>query len=61
MRYICENCNIKTNDKTKFERHLKTLKHNKIFKGYIKNQYDYECKKCNKKFKTIFTKFITVS
>ena len=46
-KFCCEKCNYYTNTKQDFEKHILTKKHidNKI-------EYKYECKNCNKKYKS---------
>lgn len=43
---ICESCNYQTEDKSDFNKHLKTVKHLKNVKGESKER-KYECKCCN--------------
>ena len=43
--YSCEKCSFFSNKITNYNLHFKTKKHNNI------NELNYECKKCNKKYK----------
>ena len=36
--YICEKCDLITDDKYKYERHLTTQKHLNKYKGYVKTE-----------------------
>jgi hypothetical protein len=64
--YYCECCGLITKDKTKFDRHLKTKKHEKLSQNYPKlsfllpeitpnllekGDYQHTCKYCEKRFK----------
>ncbi|AYV82896.1 MAG: hypothetical protein Hyperionvirus3_42 [Hyperionvirus sp.] len=48
--YICSCCKFKTNDKTKYARHLNSARHKKKIAGEVKMEYhqcdrcDYQCK-----------------
>ena len=48
VAYSCNLCNFYTENKTKYDRHLKTLKH---CQNAINNQIQHECKYCGKKYK----------
>ena len=57
-RYVCENCDLKTNNKKDYERHLLTPKHIKLTESYnsgtdesCKNQ-EFICLECNKIYKS---------
>jgi hypothetical protein len=58
-KFICECCNIKTNNKKDYNKHILTLKHKKLSNVNIietfvpKNNYDcpiFTCKICNKEY-----------
>jgi hypothetical protein len=58
-KFICECCNIKTNNKKDYNKHILTLKHKKLSNVNIietfvpKNNYDcpiFTCKNCNKEY-----------
>jgi hypothetical protein len=65
-KYCCDNCDIKTNNKKDFEKHLTTSKHknNVLVNSQLTNVNDsltqispniicdYICKKCNKEYKS---------
>jgi hypothetical protein len=65
-KYYCDNCDIKTNNKKDFEKHLATSKHknNVLVNNQLTNIQesltqispniicDYICKKCNKEYKS---------
>lgn len=51
FRFICEECNYMTDDKSNYNKHFKTNKHlNKIRRTQINENKIYYCKGCNKKF-----------
>ncbi|AYV82906.1 MAG: hypothetical protein Hyperionvirus3_52 [Hyperionvirus sp.] len=43
--YICSCCIFKTNNKTKYARHLDSIRHKKKIAGEVKMEY-YQCDKC---------------
>ena len=47
-KYICENCNFHTNNKTIYNKHLQSQKHERYL--HTKIEYKYECSTCNKKY-----------
>lgn len=64
--YYCECCDLRTKDKTKFDRHTKTKKHEKLSQNYPKlpfllpeitpnslekGDYHHTCKYCERQFK----------
>ena len=54
MKYECEKCNFNTNEKNKYERHLKTKRHQSKYDGYEKIGNDlYRCNTCAKEIKNI--------
>lgn len=51
FRFICEECNYMTHDKSNYNKHFKTNKHLNKFKGALTDENKiYKCKGCNKKF-----------
>jgi len=51
MKYECKDCNFISNIKSKYENHLKTKKHLKIYNKYkINDNGLFECLICNKLF-----------
>lgn len=46
----CEVCKYSTSDKSNYERHMFTLKHQNAVNGVVKKKEDYVCEPCN--FKT---------
>lgn len=54
MKYICEDCSYLTEHKGKFDKHLKSKKHLKLYNGYKKiDENSYSCNKCNKIFGSV--------
>jgi len=56
-RYSCDSCNIKTNNKKDFEKHITTLKHMKLTKvNKMETTFSpnniVSCKNCNKVYKS---------
>src|SRR5438132_1311169 len=54
MKYSCKTCNYETDDKSNFNKHLKSTSHNKLIKLVSEDANDkvprsYDCK-CGKKF-----------
>jgi hypothetical protein len=59
LRYFCETCNLKTNNKKDYEKHLLTSKHLKLtnlvfFNKELEkdNNNEFVCDDCNKKYKS---------
>ena len=51
FRFICEECNYMTHDKSNYNKHFKTNKHLNKLKGALTDENKiYKCKGCNKKF-----------
>jgi hypothetical protein len=53
MEYKCEYCDYRSKLKYRYERHLKTKKHLKLYNGYKIEDNKYQCLKCNKNFENI--------
>ena len=54
-KYECDNCDIKTNNKKDYEKHIMTAKHKKMSEGDNlgdKKKLILECFKCNKVYKS---------
>ena len=59
-KYICDYCNIKTNNKKDYEKHIMTSKHLKLTNVNIlltnsppkPADYNFICQKCNKEYKS---------
>ena len=58
-KYICECCNIKTNNKKDYNKHILTSKHKKLtnvneMETFYPNNYEnttiFTCKNCNKEY-----------
>jgi len=47
-KYTCENCNFNTNNKTIYNKHLQSQKHERHINTKI--EYKYSCTTCNKKY-----------
>ena len=47
-KYICENCDFNTNNKTIYNKHLQSQKHERHINTKI--EYKYPCTSCNKKY-----------
>ena len=59
LKYFCEKCNLKTNNKKDFDKHLSTSKHIKLTNPNIKNfefeknnKDEFRCNECNKIYKS---------
>jgi hypothetical protein len=59
IKYFCDNCNLKTNNKKDFDKHLSTLKHIKLTNPNIinlefkkNNNDEFKCNECNKIYKS---------
>jgi len=57
LRYFCETCNLKTNNKKDYEKHLLTSKHLKLtnsgfFNLELKKDNEFVCDDCNKTYKS---------
>lgn len=51
FKFICEECNYMTHDKSNYNKHFKTNKHLNRCKGVFTDENKiYQCKGCNKKF-----------
>lgn len=51
FRFICEECNYMTHDKSNYNKHFKTNKHLNKLKGALTDENKiYKCKGCNKNF-----------
>jgi len=54
-KYFCENCNLNTNNKKDFEKHLLTSKHTKLTDlsaSNLENETDLKCSYCKKVYKS---------
>jgi hypothetical protein len=55
-KYVCEKCDIKTNNKKDYLKHIMTLRHSKVTPGDAKfpqiSPTSHKCNKCNKEYKS---------
>jgi len=51
MTFLCKECNYVTEIECNYKKHLKSAKHSKCIQNIVNSKNNFECEKCDKKFK----------